>query len=91
MYNRPPGHRSWAITPAQGLGAEMALEVEHVTAREFAEVVPLEGGEPAVRVRVPVEAVEPAGEVDGGAGVPVGLVGAHQPCVLVGAHGSIQS
>lgn len=43
----------------------MALEVEHVTAGEVAEVLPLEGGEPALGVEVLVEAVEPAGEVDG--------------------------
>ncbi len=73
-----------------GLRTEVTLQVQHVTPGQLAEVLPLEGGEPALGVEVLVEAVEPAGEMDGRAGVPVGLVGPHQRVVLGGRHGAIQ-
>ena len=59
----------------RGLGAEVALQVQHFPAVQRAEVGPLEVGEPVQRVAGAIQAVERAGHVDRRARVPVRPVG----------------
>ena len=67
-----------------GFGAEVALKVENVESRQFAEVFPFEGSKPAGRIGgIPaLETVVPAGDMDGGTRVPVELVGSHHVSVV---------